>query len=93
MQVELSRAVIGYLAEKDMLLDGLTIFKQIPITESLSTAVVLNVMWEIEAMIGTLYAMVGLAVYKQNAGKKAVEEHVAAQQPNGGANPTPPPQA
>jgi len=42
MQVELSRAVIGYLAEKDMLLDGLTIFKQIPITESLSTAVVLT---------------------------------------------------
>jgi hypothetical protein len=66
MQVELSRAVIGYLAEKDMLLDGLIIFNQIAITETLTTADVFKAMWEIEAMIGTLYASLGLAVYQHN---------------------------
>jgi hypothetical protein len=61
--LELSRAVMGYKSEKDVL-EEITIFKRIPITSKLNIEEIINVLWEIEAMLGSLLLLQSAAVLR-----------------------------
>ena len=50
IQLELSRAVMGYKSEKDVL-DEITVFKNIPITPTLTEEDLFGAIWKVEAML------------------------------------------
>jgi hypothetical protein len=71
IQLELSRAVMGYKAETDILRE-LTIFKRIPITPQLNEEEIFNVMWEIEAMLGSIFTVGAMAIHRSKIRLKAL---------------------
>jgi hypothetical protein len=63
IQLELSRAVMGYITDKGMLED-LTIFKRIPITHGLNEEEIFKLMWDVEAMICSIYTVGAMASHR-----------------------------
>ena len=63
MTLELSRAVMGYKTDKGIL-EEITIFKRIPITPSLHEEDIFELVWEIEAMLGTIFIVGAMAVQR-----------------------------
>lgn len=55
MKLELARARMGYSGFAS--LDGFTMFKRIPITPTLNEALVIDTVWEMEAMLNAVYAI------------------------------------
>jgi hypothetical protein len=70
IQLELSRAVMGY--KTDNILEELTVFKRIPISSTLTEEEVFNLMWEVEAMLGTLFTVGAMAIHRHNIQNAAV---------------------
>ncbi len=62
IQLELSRAVMGYKTEN--FLHELTIFRRIPITPALSEEEIFNLMWEVEAMLGSIFTVGAMAIHR-----------------------------
>jgi hypothetical protein len=63
MFLEMSRAVMGYKTEKDVL-EEITVFKRIPISSKLKLEEIINVVWEIEAMLTTLLLLQSAATFR-----------------------------
>jgi hypothetical protein len=63
IQLELSRAIMGYKAEVDVLQE-ITIFKRIPITTQLNEEEIFNAMWEVEAMLGSIFTVGAMAIHR-----------------------------
>jgi len=61
--LELSRAVMGYKTINGVLED-VTIFKRIPITPSLNEEEIFGLVWEVEAMLGTIFNVGAMAVHR-----------------------------
>ena len=72
IKLELSRAVMGY--RSDNVLHELTIFKRIPITPSLSEEEIFNVMWEVEAMLGSIFTVGAMALLRHRMRNKMAVE-------------------
>ncbi len=68
LELELSRAVMGYTTQN--MLDSLTIFKRVPITETLSAEDLLTVMWEVEAMLTSLFVIGALGFHRHSLRQK-----------------------
>ena len=62
IQLELSRAVMGYKTEN--ILHELTIFKRIPISPALSEEEIFSLMWEVEAMLGSIFTVGAMAIHR-----------------------------
>lgn len=62
MLLELSRAVIGYTTERGVLED-VTIFKRVPITPALNEEEIFGLVWDIEAMLGTIFIVGAMAIH------------------------------
>lgn len=67
MQLELSRAIIGY--KTDNFFEGLTIFKRIPITSTLTAEEILNGIWEVEAMLTSIFVMGASSIHRHNVNR------------------------
>ena len=63
IKLELARAVMGYRTENGVL-DDITIFKRVPITPSLNEEEVFKLVWEIEAMLNTLFIVAAMAIHR-----------------------------
>ena len=50
--------------------EKLRIFKRVPITSSLTAEEVYNALWEVEAMIGSIYAVARIAAQKHKMKSK-----------------------
>jgi len=61
--LELSRAVMGYKSEKDVL-EEITVFRRVPITPSLDESEVFRLMWEVEAMLATIITVQATETHK-----------------------------
>jgi hypothetical protein len=55
MKLELARARMGYSGFSS--LGGFTMFKRIPISRTLNEALVIDTVWEMEAMLNAIYAI------------------------------------
>ena len=66
VKLELSRAVMGYRAENSIL-EELTIFKRVPIGPTLSEEEIFKLVWDVEAMLSTIYIIGAMAVHKHDA--------------------------
>lgn len=65
LKLELARAVIGY--QSTNMLEGYTMFKKLPITESLTEAQVINTVWEMESMVARMNTIEHMASLKHQA--------------------------
>jgi hypothetical protein len=84
VQLELARAVVGYKTEN--LLDGLTVFKRIPITPTLTTEEVFDAMWDIEAVVSSVYLLGAMSFHRHNMNKNRKDEkHETALPPGDGS--------
>jgi hypothetical protein len=63
IQLELARSVIGYSSEN---IYEITMFKRVPISSSLGEAEILNAVWEIEAMLSSVFIVGGMALHRHN---------------------------
>jgi Uncharacterized conserved protein (DUF2299) len=69
MKLELSRAVMGYRTDKGILED-VTIFKRVPIGPALNEEEIFKLVWEVEAMLGTIYIVGAMAVHQHQTKNK-----------------------
>jgi hypothetical protein len=68
IQLELSRAVIGYTTQD--ILEELTIFKSIPITESLTAEEIINTIWTVEATLNSIFIVGAMNIHRHNINEK-----------------------
>ena len=61
ISLELSRAVMGY---QSVDIYTISIFKQIPINSSLTETNIINALWEVEAVIGSVMKVGALAALR-----------------------------
>jgi hypothetical protein len=68
IQLELSRAIMGYTTQD--ILAELTVFKSIPITETLTPEEVLNMIWHVEAMLSSIFIVGAMSIHRHNMNQK-----------------------
>jgi hypothetical protein len=68
IQLELSRAVVGYTTQN--MLEELTIFKSIPITESLTAEEIINAIWKVEATLNSIFIVGAMSFHRHNINEK-----------------------
>jgi hypothetical protein len=73
LQLELSRAVMGY--KTDDWFNELTIFKRIPITPTLNAEETFKVMWEVEAITGSILSVGAVAMHNHDMNRNAKAEN------------------
>jgi hypothetical protein len=61
IQLELSRAIMGYKTD-GWLVEDVWLFKHVPISPTLNEETMINTIWEMEAMVTTLFATGALAI-------------------------------
>jgi hypothetical protein len=76
INLELSRAVMGYKSEKSVL-DDITIFKRIPITPSLHEEHIFSLVWEIEAMLGSIFSVGAMAIHRHKVRTQELKKYEA----------------
>jgi Uncharacterized conserved protein (DUF2299) len=69
IKLELARSVMGYKADKDVL-EEVSIFKRVPITPSLNEEEIFKLVWEVEAMLNTLFVVGATANHKHELKEK-----------------------
>jgi hypothetical protein len=71
IQLELSRAIMGFKTD-NLLFSDLYIFKRIPVTSHFREDELMNVIWEVEAMITSVYMVGASAIHQHRINAKEV---------------------
>jgi hypothetical protein len=69
--LELSRAVMGYKSDHDVL-ESITVFKRIPITHSLHEENIFSLVWEVEAMLGSIFIVGAMAAHRHRVKAQSI---------------------
>lgn len=72
IKLELSRAVMGYKAPN--IFEEIVVFRRIPITPQLTTEDLFNAIWDVEAILNSLFTVASLGWHRHSTSEKSSQD-------------------